>query len=235
MDQATVSFYTRTVRDLVVTTITKPSGRDKQRVLGPSDLADPCDYCLGTNFRDSVAEDTEFVSAESTKRGFSLKAWNGTAVHEKLEREMPLPESEAQREISVPIGEIPNYGLVKGHIDLYLSTMGVWVDYKTIDKAKLKRVRLDGPPERHIRQKMMYGYGLRAAGYRATASTLVYIPRDSNNVNDIWAVTAPYSEEWALDSLDRAERIWKEVQSAGVSELTSDADCYVCTQGIFTF
>lgn len=233
MDQASLDFYKRTVRNLVISTITQSSARDRQRVLGPSDLADPCDYCLGSNFLRSLKE-SEFVSKESQKRGFSLKAWNGTAVHEKLERDLPLPEEEALKELSVPIREIPGYHMVKGHIDLYLQRMGIWVDYKTTDMAKLKKYRLNGPPESHIRQKMMYGYGLRANGHEANASVLVYIPRDSNRVEDIWEAAAPYSEEWAVDSLERAERIWEQVRSVGVSDLTSDEDaCFTCNQFVF--
>jgi hypothetical protein len=168
--------------------------------------------------------------SEETREHFSFAAWVGTAIHEKLEHEFPLPADEALLESSVEIAEIPGYNTIKGHVDLHLPRLSAWVDYKTTTKDKLKRIRLNGVPERHIRQQMMYGYGLRRAGYTVDASVIIYIPRDSNDVKDIWRAVAPYSEEWAVDSLERAERIWNEVSSAGRSELPSHDDCYMCTR-----
>lgn len=229
MDAETLKFLNRTVRGLVIDTITKRSERDKQVKVGPSDIGDPCDACLAAKFKAS-GEEREFKHDEY-QRKFSLKAWIGTAVHEKLEADFVLPE--VQRERKYDIWEIPGYGMVRGGIDDFYEDLGVWWDYKTIDMSKLRKVKLDGVPESHSRQQMLYGYGLRQAGYNVRASVIVYIPRDSNSIKNIHTVISPYNHEWALETMARAERIWEQVSSSGVTEFESHPDCYPCNAYFF--
>lgn len=225
MSNEMLSVVRQTVSTVVKTTITRPSDRDMQRSIGPSDIANPCDVCLAEAFRRSVGPREE----TSSSRGFSLKGWNGTAVHAKLEQDMPLPEDEALCEQRVFIHHIDGYGDIHGHIDLYMPYLGTIVDYKTTDLNKLRNYRLDQEvPIAHQNQLMMYTYGARRAGMKADYAALVYIPRDSNKLDDIWVASAEYHEEIALDSLARAERIWKQVNSADTSELLVHPECWLC-------
>lgn len=227
-----LSVVRRTVSEIVKVTITKPSDRDKQRRVGPSDLSNSCDVCVAEAFRASF----EPRDDNQSSRGFSLKAWSGTAVHAKLERDMPLTDSEAMCEERVYVHTIPGYGDISGTIDLYLPYLGTWVDYKTTDMSKLRTFRLDKQvPSAHQRQTMMYGYGLRQAGRKADYASLVYIPRDSNRLDDIWTVVADYHESIALESLERAERIWKMVEADDTSELSPDPNCFPCNRMRYKF
>lgn len=112
------------VEGMVIATVMKPSARDRQAAPGPSDLADKCDICVARKISASLN------LGSHTDRGFSFKAWNGTAVHEKLERELPSVYAHAEREIEVDIADIPGIGLVKGHIDVFLPNKKALVDYK---------------------------------------------------------------------------------------------------------
>lgn len=112
------------VEGIAVATITKPSARDKQRAPGPSDLADKCDLCVARKISASMGLGTH------TDRGFSLKAWLGTAVHEKLERDLPEIYAHAEQEITVDVADIPGVGKVVGHVDVFLPRKRTLVDWK---------------------------------------------------------------------------------------------------------
>ena len=128
------------VEGIAVATITQPSERDKQQAPGPSDLADKCDLCVARKIAASLGMGTH------TDRGFSLKAWLGTAVHEKLERDLPRVYAHAEREITVDVADIPGIGKVRGHVDLFLPRKKTLVDYKTTDMKRLKGYQTQAGP-----------------------------------------------------------------------------------------
>jgi hypothetical protein len=219
------------VRDTVRATIMKQSARDKQSSVGPSDLGDPCDLCLASK----MARHGPLTVGGSRNTGFSLKAWIGTAVHEKLERDLELPEEFAVKEEKIHIATLADYGEIVGHVDVQFTPVFTAVDYKTCDMDGpygLKKIKLDGPPLKHVRQIMTYGYGLRKAGRDIRYVCLVYIPRDNNNPDNIYEVSAEYDEQIALDTLARAESIWAQLQ-AGESTFSSAPKCFVCEMTLF--
>lgn len=216
--------YARTaVLDLVHRTIQKPSERDVQSAVGPSDIGDPCDLCLASK----MARRASVQVGKGRDAGFSLKAWIGTAVHSKLEEDLDLPDGHAAKEAKVFIHEIPGYGKIHGHIDLQLLLLRICVDYKTTDMAKLKLMKLDGVPWSHVVQLMLYTYGLRKAGVDMTHAALVYIPRDNNDPKNIWVAAAEYDESIALKALARVEDLWAKLLK-GETNFTSDSKCFVC-------
>lgn len=254
-------------------TITKPSARDQQRAPGPSDLADKCDLCVARKISASLN------MGASTDRGFSLKAWLGTAVHEKLERDLPQVYAHAEQEITVDIAEVPGLGLVKGHVDVFLPRKKTLVDWKTTDMKKLQGYRKQagpgsytqgltapereeltrltamdragmlqesdmgrlvmlmanskehsgGVPQEYMGQTMLYLYGLRAMGREADYAVLAFIPRDSNNVSDIWVASCSYRPEVAQAVLNRAAHLASLVRAGKVGELTAHPECFPCS------
>lgn len=212
------------VQDLVLSTITQRSTRDVQRLPGPSDLSNPCDLCLARKI--SLASGAATVM--QAPQHFSLKAWAGTAVHEKLEADLPAVYSKAEREITVTIGEVEGLGTIKGHIDLYLPDKATLTDYKTIDMKRLAMYRTSGVSAAHFGQTMLYMLGVRNSGRKADYATLVYIPRDSNKTSDIWVASCSYREDVALGLMDRARRITSQVLSGETTELVPDEGCFVC-------
>lgn len=128
------------VEGIAVATIMKPSARDKQKAPGPSDLGDPCDVCLARKL-------ATFLGLGSySQGGFSLKAWIGTAIHEKLERDLPAVYPHAQCEIKVKVADIPGIGAVGGHVDVFLSRQRAIVDWKSSDLDKILRYKKGSGP-----------------------------------------------------------------------------------------
>jgi hypothetical protein len=260
------------VEGITVAAITKPSARDKQRAPGPSDLADKCDLCVARKIAASLG------LGSHTERGFSLKAWNGTAVHEKLERDMPSIYRQAEQEITVDVAHIPGIGLVRGHVDVFLPRHRTLVDYKTTDMSRLKKYKTQvssgsyvhnltapereeltklkamdrgglltdadtgrmislaaradqssgGVPQEYMGQTMLYLYGLRAMGREADYAVLAFIPRDSNDVNDIWVASCAYRHDVAQGVLNRAAHLAKLVRAGKVNELEAHPECFPC-------
>lgn len=213
--------------EVVQATIQKPSERDQQAAVGPSDLSDTCDYCVAVKMAPRASVPLGALQHES----FSLKAWAGTAVHAKLEQDIDLPEGFVITEEKVFIHHIDGYGDIYGHVDVQFPHVEAWSDYKTTDLAKLKTYRLDTVPFKHAQQVMMYGLGLNRIRPMKTGA-LIYIPRDSNNPNDIWIATADYDESIAVACLERAERIWAQLQKGDLN-FNSDANCWVCNASMF--
>lgn len=260
------------VEGLAISAITRPSARDRQKALGPSDLADLCDVCVARKIGALMGV------TGGPDRDFSLKAWLGTAVHEKLERDLHDVHEHAELEIEVDIAVVPGIGLVKGHIDAFLPRKKTLVDYKTSDIDKIRRYqKTSGPgaytqgmttaernelrdlkradragrlseeeigrmvalmavsdshsggvPPEYMGQTMLYLYGLRASGREADYATLVFIPRDSNYVSDIWVVSCEYRPEVAQAVLNRASHLVKLVREGNIRELSPHPDCFPC-------
>lgn len=262
------------VEGIAVSAITRPSQRDKQRAPGPSDLSSKCDVCVAKKIASSLG------LGEHGDSGFSLKAWIGTAIHEKLERELKFVYPHAEQEITVEIGNIPGVGLVKGHIDVYLPRKRAINDWKTSDKKKIEKyksqagpnaythgltaqeraeledlkakdraglltpddvnlIRLTslmarsedhsgGVPEEYMGQTMLYLYGLRAMGRPADYAVLTFIPRDSNNISDIWVASCKYRPDVAEAVMRRATHLAHLVRTGRIADLSPHPECFPC-------
>lgn len=250
-----------------------PSERDGQVQPGPSDLASKCDVCVARTIAASQG------LGSSVPGGFSLKAWFGTAVHEKLERDLPRVYPHAETEIEVQIGDIPGVGPVVGHVDVFDARKRSAVDYKTTELKKLKKYRTSvGPgaytqglvvqereeltrlkeldrteqldperdlprlidlmarseqhsgavPEEHVGQTMLYLRGLRAMGRPADYAVLVFIPRDSNKIEDIWVASCAYRPDVAEAVIRRASHLAGIVRAGRLRELEPHPECFPC-------
>jgi len=221
------------VEGLIQSVIGRPSTRDEQKMPGPSDISDPCDLCLARKIAGVCG-----IPMQGGRNGsFSLKAWVGTAVHEKIEQDLPKIYTRAQQEVEVDIAQIPGLGMVKGHVDLYLPDKQHLTDWKTADMEGvygIKKYKREGPSKRHIGQTSLYAYGLNRAEMPVKGITLVYIPRDSNRRTDIWRYTFPYEEAIAEALLKRLGLLTSVLQSGQTAELTSDPDCFVCNYSFRT-
>lgn len=208
----------------VTDTITRSSARDEQKSVGPSEIGDPCGRCLGQALCRKYPElwwDHEPPPADT----FSLKAWVGTAAHEKLERELEYPG--AVKEITVPITHLPEYGDISGHCDLYAER--TVLDYKTKDLHKIRELKLQGrPPVKELVQTNLYGHGARQTGHAVEDLCLFYIPRDSNRLDDCFPAFLTPNEEVVRRSLERLAKVWELVRNGKGHELTAHADCYRC-------
>lgn len=198
--------------------LTKPTERDKQRRVGPSEIGNPCPKCLGRALMDERAD-----------QDFSLYPWLGTAVHSYLEENV-FPEG--MHEMRLDVGEIPGYGPVKGTTDMYLE--GSVVDWKIVGLKKIKGFKINpvghsrGVSTQYRYQSMIYAKGCELAGMPVDDINIVFIPRDSGDVKDIYVHSEAYQPEMADKALARAGFIYEFAQEKGWEALESDDDCYTC-------
>lgn len=226
-------------KQLLRDAITALSARDMQKSVGPSDLSQKCDFCLGLKMTNKY---TEFRPAnyELADR-FGLKAWVGTGVHTQMDAGLSRLVEHHDTEQGDPIltvegsfeiHEIPGYGMIKGHVDLVVHYAQGYLcvcDHKTTDKAKLKRYKLYGIPDSYVFQTNMYGYGVaKLLDIEPNDVAINFIPRDSNNLEDTWQCFAPYNRAIAEMALERAERVWAIVRDGGLFSLEQDPDCWDC-------
>lgn len=201
----------------VIEQVTQSTERDKQKRVGPSELGNPCPKCLG-----------RALMGESSDRDFSLYPWLGTAVHEYMENHT-FPD--AEHEMKLYVGDVPGYGPIKGTTDLYLD--GTVGDWKIVGLKKIKVYRTKGPPVQYRYQIQLYAKGCELAGFPVDSVAIIFIPRDSGNVNDIWIHEEAYQPEMADAILARAGEIYRIAQEEGWDSLPSDDDCYECNSSWF--
>lgn len=202
------------IRTKVIQEITKPTARDKQRKVGPSEIGNPCAHCLG-----------RALAGERRPQDFSLYPWIGTAVHYYMEHETFKDEA---HELRLYVGSIEGYGDIKGTTDMWYADAKAAVDWKIVGKRKISHYRVNGVPEQYRYQAMLYGMGLHLKGEPIENIAIVFIPRDSGNVKDIWVHEEAWQPEMAEAALARAKAIFDHVQEHGWRELESDVDCFSC-------
>lgn len=204
------------LKSRVILEITKGTERDKQKRVGPSGIGNPCPRCLGR----------ELLGVES-EREFSLYPWIGTAVHFYLEH-TSFPD--AKHELKLEVGEVPGYGTIKGTTDIYFPNEGIIGDWKIVGLKKIKEYRVKGVPTQYRYQAMMYARGCELAGMVVESIAIIFIPRDSGNVNDIWIYEEEYQPEMAEAALARAGVIYELAKKDGWESLPSDDDCWTCNR-----
>lgn len=207
----------------LINQITRPSARTQQFRVGPSSLGNPCAQCLG---RELSA--TEYVPEDD----FSMYPWIGTAVHAYLEDNI-FQSDDFLHEQRLYVGDIPLYGPVKGTADLVhkeaTDKLGTFVgDWKIVGLKKIKSYRVNGAPKQYRFQIQLYARGCELAGYPVESVAIIFIPRDSGNVNDIFIHEEAYQPEMAEKALARAGDIYAHVLVEGWDNLPSDPDCWTC-------
>lgn len=238
MDQTELEFRSNRTNNLVLTAITRKSSRSSQKSLGPSELGERCELCLG----EKILIVQRGTSRESVRRRFSLAAWVGTAIHEKLDRQMAALEGEVftERELTLEIADIPGLKTVWGHCDCYVPEYEEVIDYKTkLDKEAVDTLLnqeeltwTDGMTfprlEKMWDQTMLYGLGAERSGRPVEAVSLVVLPRYSDDLDAIKTITRGYDRERALGVIKRVARIAEGVRLSGLTGLEMGSDCFDC-------
>lgn len=221
------------VKRLTLDLLKNPSERDKQRKVGASQIANPCDYCLGRALK---------VGGESKNQSnrWWMGARIGTAIHAALEAEaeqhIDRPRSYhfdalegARIEERITLGTLDGYGVIGSKPDLVLVKHNHLIDHKTSTKVKLAHYKLDGVPTAYIYQTQLYAWGLNQQGTTIERISLNFIARDGTQDSDIWVTSFDYDESVALRAWSRLELIWAYVQDHDVNTLQSHEDCFDCS------
>lgn len=234
------------IKKLLHTAVTMRSKRDVQSSVGPSEIGQECDFCLGMALTRKYPEYRPDHLVLSN--GFSLKAWTGTATHEHLETKFHDPQwcrevdfdrdyEEVLTEHTYPITYLDGYGEISGHVDLIYHTgwdYSAIVDHKTTDMDKLRAYRAHGLPIRYVVQGHLYGLGWHNRyGYPPVDVGFNFIPRDSNSADDIWVCFAAYDPRVAERALTRLSQVWQDVRAGKLESLERHSDCFTCTWKIY--
>ena len=230
---------TNGLRSVLLEMLKRPTARDKQRLIGPSSLGNPCDYCLAQELLEGASDE----DVEPEDRPYWLGAVLGTATHMLLEDRVPKG---CQAESRVTIGEIPGYGVVSGSTDLMRLKENQVVDWKTTSREKLKNLKLafetkpspyDPDPllrarfthKKYIGQIMSYGWGWEQAGYKVDTVGFGFICRDGLTDNDVWCKELDYDRAYAEQVWERVNRVWQALQDGRkLDSFLSKTACYSC-------
>lgn len=231
-----MSLEDQEVRYLVLDLLKQESERDKQRKIGPSQIGNPCDYCLGL---------AVLGRGGSRYNHWWMGARIGTAIHESLEvaaqEHVERPREakfnalhQAGTELKVYVGEAPGYGMITGSADLVLLRDRHLVDYKTTTRKKIDKLKIDGPPEQYHVQQQLYMYGLNGPNHQLPIerASLVFICRDGSSDADVWVSSFDYDPSVAEHALERLGKIAAYLNENGadaVEQFESHADCWTCT------
>ena len=209
---------TNYVRDL----FKEKTARDKQRIVGASQVSDPCTKCLAEAMATGANHQSEY----------NMGARVGTAIHEWLELNNPDPH--ALKEYNGLIDVVPGYGDIRSTTDLYRLDKKNLVDFKTSTRDKLEKYQHDWEREipnatldRYFRQATLYAYMVEGEVEKVS---IVFICRDGQIVDrDIVGFSIPYQENIAVNAMNRVKKIWAYLESGGRWEdCNSYPGCFTC-------
>lgn len=227
------------IYDRIIKELTKPSERDKQRKVGPSELGNLCERCLAE----------KLLGVHKEEKTHPLAPMIGTAFHLYLENVIGLKDY--LKETKVTVGTIEGYGDIRGTADGFDVSTGHVVDYKVLSKKKIKAFSsatffdedynpefysdslTEGQLKKYYYQMQLYGLGMENAGYEVNHTSLVLFPRDCT-VESVMAASHElcfkYNRKAALAVLERANQIfkWANENRDNLGELDSHPGCYYC-------
>lgn len=187
----------------VVRTAETGSARSQQRVIGLSEIGDPCDRAVAYRLFE-----TEPVN---TGRDNWL-ATLGTAGHAWLADAFEAENRRLGRERYVVEQRVWLTDGYSGTCDLFDSDTGTVLDHKVLGVTSLRKIRAGEIPPKYRLQIHAYGYGHARAGREVREVALVCYPRSDNLAGDfggqglhVWS--EPYSEQVALEGLDRLSNL----------------------------
>jgi len=233
-----VTLHDDEVKWLILDLLKAESERDGQRLIGPSEIGNPCEHCVARRLMESKGH------PKPQQGKYWLGAKIGTAIHAELEQEERKHVNEgsgkfkplkgALIESPIVLHTIPGYGTIKAKPDLVLVTEQHLIDHKTTSKTKLAHYKLDGVPYQYVIQQNLYAYGLNHSGVPIRRISLSFINREGTTDSDINVFSFDYDEQVALYALDRLEKIWYDLETGKTpDDFPSDPGCYYCSRVIF--
>jgi len=225
----------REAREAIETAITHQP-RSLQKVIGPSELGNPCDHCLAAK-----------LAAWPKAPSADWLPYIGTAVHAKLE-EVFTARAVADVAAGRPERYLPEAPVMVGHLgetevwgtcDLFDIAAGMTIDWKVVGTSTLRTAKVE-PSATYRAQAHLYAHGFAAEGYTVRHVAIAYLPRGAVSLDAAVWWTEPYAPAVAVEALARAERMFTNlVALASVSVAARDewitnlpraAGCYDCAR-----
>lgn len=201
--------------------------RSLQKEIGPSEVGDPCDYCLGARL----------AGLEQKRNGDGWFTYIGKVVHDDLDANVlpKHPERWATAE-RLWVGDIDGRR-IEGTTDArWIKDPLTVVDFKIVGRRTLEQVMFDAMKEVYEYQVDIYGRGFELAGNPPEHVAVAFLPREDRHVRRGYWYSKPYDPAAALRALQRAELIAMQVRMFGVlavlPTLTKLDGCYDCARWI---
>lgn len=167
--------------------------RGKQRMIGPSEIGQPCGRKLG--YRLGQVEKTQ-------REDVKWKPFVGTALHEQVANMIAGHEiarfgdgtdtTVSQRwlvEEKVTVGTV-NGIEITGSADLFDAHNGVVFDWKFVGENMLRKYKIEGPGQQYQWQAHLYGQGFVNAGFDVRSVAVIFMTRDGDFTDRVvWAET----------------------------------------------
>lgn len=200
-------------------------GRSAQRALGPSEIGDPCTFCLaskilGTYQRDDFYDPWPAIIGTSVHRWLELAALRDNKDNDTAW----CPETKV-----FPDNELLPKG---GSADLFEDTTGTVTDHKIVGQAMLKKYKANGPGVTYRRQAHLYGLGFANANLDVKHVAIAFWHR-GGRMTDLHVWSEPYDESYAREALDRYRTLRDLVTTTGAAilpSLPSDSACFTCSR-----
>lgn len=182
------------------------SPRSLQKLIGPSEMGDPCDRRVGYRIAE-VPEVNDRFDPWAAIVGTSIHSWLDEAISAWV---LAHRSTSWLTETPVQVSEI-----IRGRSDLFYVDEACVIDHKGAGPSVMKKVVKDGPGPGYVVQVQLYGYGYEQLGHTVKKVALAFYPR-AGWLRDMYVWTADYDREVALAALARVSRIATEVMSLEV-------------------
>lgn len=179
--------------------------RTLQELIGPSEIGIDCDLCLGRK-----------LAQIRPLPEISWYSFEGTAVHEKLDRDVFDGDELALSETRVAIGNILDQR-IEGTADLYELIGDCVVDWKNVGDSTLSSARKGIVSQQYFVQVHAYGRGFALLGHDVQHVAVYFLPRERDSLDSAVWWAWEYDEQVVLDALARAERIAKRIEIEGAA------------------
>lgn len=195
--------------------------RSLQKRIGPSELGTDCIHCL-------AAKLAEWPTIE---QAVPWTPFIGTAIHAEIANIFNTETKTLLRSGTPPrwrVEEKVYVGMVGPHTitgtcDLYDETNGTVLDWKNTATSTITNAKAHGPKPVYRTQVHLYGLGWEHSGKPVRNVAIAYLPRTSTRLRDAYLWTEPYDRDIALETLDRANRLYTNLTTlASISTETRD-------------
>lgn len=198
--------------------------RNLQKEIGPSEIGDPCEYCLGARL----------AGFKPKRNGDGWLTYIGSVVHNDLDANVLPGHVEWATAKRLFVGIIDGRR-IEGTTDAsYVADPFTVVDFKVVGKRTLDTVKFEEMKRVYRYQTQIYGLGYAIEGNPPLHAAVAFLPREERFIKRGYWWSEPYDEDVAVEALERASRIARDIRVLGwetVGPTLEQLDgCYNCAR-----
>jgi hypothetical protein len=221
---------TRHVRDAyygVINDAIDNDPRSLQAEIGPSEIGDPCEYCLGA----------KLAGLRERKDGEGWLTYVGKWVHHGLDQTFRAQPGDLWiSEGRLYVGYIDGRR-IDGTADLgYTDDPFTVIDHKVVGKRTMDLVKFEEMKVVYRYQSQIYGRGYELAGCKPEHAAVSFLPREDRKVSRGYWWSEPYSRDMADEGMARAENLAIDIRLFGWAHVRDRLEhlegCYNCKRWI---